>query len=365
MRILFCIDSLTGGGAEKLLLRYIDILKKNINCDITLFIISGYGALMDCIPAQLQVFIGDDLTDEDAFIFNHQVFDIEVGFLEGRAIKFIALRNTLAIKVGWIHTDMLNNNWCQDYYKEGMQEQMYNIMDYIVCVNDYCVRQFHCAFPNVQTKVLVCNNVLDFTLLDKKKKHEPNIYELNKGIIRLCFVGRLTKEKHPDIAILAIKHLIHRGYTVFLNVLGEGYLYDELNDLIKSNKLENNVRLLGYYSEPYEIIAACDLLISISDIEGGPLNVAEAYYLGVPIVSSHSGGSDYFERSFGGLIYTEISPILLSKSIESLFANNARLYLQLRSQLCYEKIKKEYGEKTLISFFYNLKQEISSRKNPI
>lgn len=28
MRILFCIDSLTGGGAEKLLPRYIDILKK-------------------------------------------------------------------------------------------------------------------------------------------------------------------------------------------------------------------------------------------------------------------------------------------------------------------------------------------------
>lgn len=358
MRILFCIDSLTGGGAEKLLLRYIDILKKNIDCDITLFIISGYGALMNCIPTHSQVFIGDNLTDEDVFFFNHQVFDIEVGFLEGRAIKFIALRNTLAIKVGWIHTDMLNNNWCQDYYKDGTQEDMYNIMDYIICVNDYCARQFHYAFPSVQTKVLICNNVLDFTLLDKTKKHEPNIYKLNKGTISLCFVGRLTKEKHPEIAILAVKHLIHHGYTVHLDVIGEGYLYDKLNDLIKHNNLESNVKLLGYQSEPYEIIAACDLLISVSDIEGGPLNIAEAYYLGVPIVSSHSGGSDDFERSFGGLVYTEISPILLSKSIESLFANNAQLYLQLRYQLCYEKIKMNYGEKTLISLFNNWRREI-------
>ncbi len=358
MRILFCIDSLTGGGAEKLLLRYIDILKKNIDCDITLFIISGYGALMNSIPAHFQVFIGDSLTDEDAFIFNHQFFDIEVGFLEGRAIKFIALRNTLAIKVGWIHTDMLNNNWCRDYYKDGTQEDMYNIMDYIVCVNDYCVRQFHCAFPSVQTKVLICNNVLDFTLLDKTKKHEPNIYELNKGTIRLCFVGRLAKEKHPDIAVLAVKHLIHRSYMVYLNVIGEGYLYDKLNDLIKHNSLEGNIKLLGYSSEPYEIITACDLLISVSDIEGGPLNIAEAYYLGVPIVSSHSGGSDDFERIFGGLVYTEISPIILSKSIESLFANNAQLYLQLRNQLCYEKVKKNYGEKTLVSLFDKWRQEL-------
>ncbi len=363
MRILFCIDSLTGGGAEKLLIRYIDILKKHIDCDITLFIISGYGVLMNCIPAHIQVFIGDDLTDEDAFLFDHQFFDLEIGFLEGRAIKFIALRNSSAIKVGWIHTDMLNNNWCQDYYKDGMQEEMYNIMDYIICINDYCARQFHYAFPNVQTKILICNNVLDFTLLDKTKKHEPNKNELNKGIIRLCFVGRLTKEKHPDIAVQAVKHLIHRGYSVYLNVLGEGYLYDELNNIIKYNKLENNVQLLGYRSEPYEIISTCDLLISISDVEGGPLNVAEAYYLGVPIISSHSGGSDDFGGSFGGLVYTEISPITLSKSIEDIFANNAQLYLQLRSQLCYEEIKEKYGEKALVSLFNNWKQKIRKVTN--
>lgn len=339
------------------MLHYIDILTKHFDCDITLFVISGYGALMDCIPAYIQVFIGSDLTDEDASLFNNQTFDIEIGFLEGQAIKFIALRNAPVIKVGWIHTDMLNNNWCRDYYKDGMQEEMYNTMDYIVCINNYCARQFHYAFPNVQTKILICNNVLDFISLDKTKKHEPN-----KGTIRLCFVGRLTQEKHPDIAILAVKHLICRGYTVCLNVLGEGYLYDELNDLIKYNKLENNIQLLGYRSKPYEIMAACDLLISVSEIEGGPLNIAEAYYLGVPIIASHSGGSDDFGCRFGGLVYTEVSPIALSKSIEDLFANNAKRYLHLRSQLCPERIKEQYGEKALVSLFDNWKREISSSR---
>lgn len=359
MRILFCIDSLNGGGAEKLLFRYVNILKRYIDCDITLFVISGYGALMNCIPAHIRIFIGDNLTDEDAILFNHQIFDIEVGFLEGRAIKFIALRNTSAIKVGWIHTDMLNNNWCQSYYSDGMQEGMYNIMDHIVCINDYCARQFHCAFPNIQTEILTCNNVLDFTLLDKIQKHEPDKYKLSKGIIRLCFVGRLTKEKHPDIVILAVKFLIHRGYTVYLNIIGEGYLYDELNHLIKYNKLGNYIQLLGYCSEPYDIIASSDLLISVSDVEGGPLCVVEAYYLGVPIISSHSGGSDDFERSFGGVVYTEISPITLSKSIEDLVSNDAQQYLQLKSQLCYERIKEKYDERKLVSLFNNWKLQIS------
>lgn len=39
MRILFCIDSLNGGGAEKLLFRYVNILKRYIDCDITLFVL--------------------------------------------------------------------------------------------------------------------------------------------------------------------------------------------------------------------------------------------------------------------------------------------------------------------------------------
>lgn len=353
MRILFCIDSLTGGGAEILLLRYVDIIKKQWKCDITLFVISGYGALMEYIPLDIYVYIGDKLTDEEISSFNNQVFDIEIGFLEGRAIKFIALRNSSAIKVGWIHTDMLNNNWCYQYYEEGMQEVMYNTMDYIVCISDFCARQFHLAFPNVYSKTVVCNNVLDFREMNKVKKHQ-----FVNSSISLCFIGRLAHEKHPDVVIMAVKSLLIHKQTVFLSILGEGYLFDELNTLIKSNKLENNVRLLGYHARPYDMIASHDLLISMSNVEGSPLGIAEAYYLGVPIIASHSGGADDFSNRFGGVVHTEISSDALSDVIENLFAHNASLYKQLKSQINYKKVKELFGEEALISLFEHWKHDI-------
>lgn len=357
MHILFCIDSLTGGGAEKLLLRYINILKKHIDCDITLFIVSGYGALMECIPANIRVFTGSDLSDEDARDFDSLIFDIEIGFLEGRAMKFVALRSTTALKVGWIHTDMLHNNWCQNYYQLGMQEIMYDTMDYIVCINKYCSQQFNFAFPNISNKVLVCNNILDFTELDEVTKHTANQDNLKQGIINLCFVGRLTQEKHPDVAIMAVKHLIDHGYNAYLSVLGEGYLYDNLKKLIRDHGLEKNVKLLGYHPKPYSIMATCDLLISVSDIEGGPLNIAEAYYLGVPSISSHSGGSDDFANQFGGLTYTEISPTVLANEIAALLTNNGTKYLQLKAQIHCEFIKKHYSAEALLAMFNCWKQE--------
>lgn len=346
MRILFCIDSLSGGGAEKLLLRYIHILTEHYNCDITLFVISGYGALMSSIPGNIRCYVGDALTDEEATAFNHLTFDLEIGFLEGRAVKFIALRNTTSIKVGWIHTDMLNNNWCRNYYNDGMQEFMYNAMDFIVCINEYCARQCISAFPDLKGKVLVCNNVLDFSLLDHVKRKQNNPYN-----IKLCFAGRLVKEKHPEVAITAVKYLLDWGYAVYLNVLGDGYLYDNLCTLTMRLGIENNVQLLGYMENPYNIIAKSDLLVSVSDIEGGALNIAEAYYLGVPIVASHSGGADDFAKHFGGVLFTDISPSNLANSIAYLFKNNRVKYGHLESQIQPKKIKEHFSKNKLIATF--------------
>ncbi|MDE6222773.1 MAG: glycosyltransferase [Muribaculaceae bacterium] len=247
---------------------------------------------------------------------------------------------------------MLNNNWCFDYYKEGTQELMYNIMDYIVCVSGYCAQQFHVAFPNIkQSKILICNNVLDFHELDKIKKHEPNQLDLENGTIRICFVGRLTQEKHPDIAIAAINYLINHGFNAKLDILGEGYMYGELNRLIQCHNLTSHVQLLGYHPKPYQIIADHDILISISDIEGAPLNIAEAYYLGIPILSSHSGGSDDFASRFGGLTYTDISYLELAKNIKNLFANHGRQYYMLKSQINYENLRAQFGTDALLTLF--------------
>lgn len=358
MKILFCIDSLTGGGAEKLLLRYIKILQKNFLCDITLFVINGYGALMNNVPSNITLYIGNNLTDSDMLRFNNTIFDIEIGFLEGLAIKFVALHNSSAIKIGWIHTDMRNNNWCRYYYKGDMQEVLYQSMHYIICVSEYCATQLCATFPSLKSKVKICNNILDFEELDKhlvKSKIESIMLE----DIKICFIGRLTQEKHPDLLIPAIKQLRDSGYSISLYMLGEGYMFQELTHLIKINNLENSIHLLGYIQNPYEILSQCHLLVSMSDVEGNPLNIAEAYYLNIPIIASHSGGSDDFRMIFGGIKHTGKSVNDLVICITELFANDWLEYKVLKSQIIPTKLRKQFGDESLISLFQTLFKELN------
>lgn len=76
-KLLFCIDTLGGGGAEKLL---IDILKRLSpkQYTIALFIIHKTGIYFDVIPSHVNWFTSESLT-----LYNDKVYDTEIAFLEG------------------------------------------------------------------------------------------------------------------------------------------------------------------------------------------------------------------------------------------------------------------------------------------
>ena len=136
--LLFCIDTLNGGGAEKLLLRYIEILNKNRHVNITLLVLRKYGELLSEVPSYVTLYFYSEMTPKERENFNNREFDIEIAFLESFASIFIANRVSKAFKIGWIHTDMLNNNWCTRCFPVGKQEETYDMLDYIVCINPYC-----------------------------------------------------------------------------------------------------------------------------------------------------------------------------------------------------------------------------------
>lgn len=116
-RILFCIDSLHNGGAEKILVEYLSQLGQGM--DIYLLILCDYGVYFDSIPAYVRYDVWSRMSFEERENFNFLYFDIEVAFLEGLSARFIYQRKNTATKVCWIHTDMNAHNWCAGYFSEG------------------------------------------------------------------------------------------------------------------------------------------------------------------------------------------------------------------------------------------------------
>jgi glycosyltransferase involved in cell wall biosynthesis len=96
-------------------------------------------------------------------------------------------------------------------------------------------------------------------------------------IRRLIFIGRLSPEKQPDIALEISK--ITGLEVVFI---GDGDLSDILKELASQKSIE--AKFLGQLIDPWALIKEGDLLIACSRSEGDGLVVLEALQRNMPIL---------------------------------------------------------------------------------
>lgn len=96
------------------------------------------------------------------------------------------------------------------------------------------------------------------------------------------FVGRLSPEKQPSHAIRAFANSGSKGKMV---VVGDGELNENLKNLCQILNIADRVDFVGWQENPYSYIARSRVLVLSSITEGSPLIVAEAIALNVPVVA--------------------------------------------------------------------------------
>jgi glycosyltransferase involved in cell wall biosynthesis len=122
----------------------------------------------------------------------------------------------------------------------------------------------------------------------------PKTINLEK--IALIFVGRFAKEKNPHIPILVVKTLKEKGYNVILNLIGDGELKANMEELIQRLGLNEKVRMFGWIKDRrklFEILKESDILVFTSKPgEGLGLTILEAMSQGLSVIATKSGGSE-------------------------------------------------------------------------
>jgi colanic acid/amylovoran biosynthesis glycosyltransferase len=97
-------------------------------------------------------------------------------------------------------------------------------------------------------------------------------------------------------ALQAVKGALDRGMNIEFRIIGDGPLAGKLCEFIRKNKLEKQVRLLGFLDyEAYlsemnkgDIFLAPSVTAANGDTEGGaPTTVLEAQALGMPVISTY------------------------------------------------------------------------------
>lgn len=128
-----------------------------------------------------------------------------------------------------------------------------------------------------------------FTASYNKNEIVPVEKESFSKTIKLIYVGGFTKGKQPMLSVKAAQKLLLKKYQIELDMFGEGPLFKEVKEYIKTNKLSDHIILHGNQSKD-KVKAAYQkshFLIFVSKSEGWPKVVAEAMFWSCLPISSH------------------------------------------------------------------------------
>lgn len=98
-------------------------------------------------------------------------------------------------------------------------------------------------------------------------------------------LSRLESVKQTDKIIIAFKSIVHLNKNAVLEIWGDGAERDNLKALVKSNKLDNNVKFMGFSKTPHRELSRATVALSMSSAEGFGVSIAEALSCGTPVVS--------------------------------------------------------------------------------
>ncbi len=137
----------------------------------------------------------------------------------------------------------------------------------------------------LQKKSSVLYNVIDIHALHQKAAEAEC-----QSAYDVVYLGRLTYPKNPQRLISVLGKVIEQKPDLKAAIIGTGEMEEEIQQRIADKKLQNNVELLGFRSNPYGILKNAKVMLMTSRWEGLPMCALEAMALGVPIVSTPTDG---------------------------------------------------------------------------
>ena len=145
--------------------------------------------------------------------------------------------------------------------------------------------------------------------------------------IKILTVGRLIEKKGHEYAIKAISKIVKKYNKIEYIIAGEGYLRNELEELVEDLHIKRYVKFLGaveqkevlkLYQQAH-IFVLPSVTASNGDQEGQALVIQEAQAMGLPIVSTlHNGIPEGVLDGKSGFLVPERDVDALTEKLEYL-----------------------------------------------
>lgn len=342
-KILFVIDSLDCGGAEKSLVTLLKFIDYN-QFEVDLRLHSRGGLFEKLVPLAVTVstveivkgWFGLPYAVSRAVFFLLRFFnkkkhssqlywqsfknchkgveksyDIAIAYGQGFSTYYVADKVSAAFKYSW-----LNNDYIKAGYDLTYDVPFYTHFNTIVVVSEENEKVFKKCYKSagLNFPTIVIRDIVDEVELFEKANLSVGVMK-NQSVFTIATVGRLTPQKGLVLAIKACKILVNQGKNIVWYVVGEGEERNGLQELIKKNGLVENFILLGLKDNPYPYVRQSDLYVQSSIYEGLCITLIEAKLLQKPIVTTNFPSAyGIIEQDKTGII-CEMNADAIAKSI--------------------------------------------------
>lgn len=206
--------------------------------------------------------------------------------------------------IAWMHGDVYNLADESLTEERSLQNKALYKANRIIAVSDITEQSLYDVFPDHRDRVHVIYNGVDTEMIERKSKELCDVQLQHPALLS---IGRLDDNKDPMRLLDIFEELLSKVPEAHLYYLGYGILEKDVKVAAKKKKIMDHVHLLGYYDNPYPIIAQCDVSCMFSKAEGFPMALLESVTLGKPYVSSVIGGARVLTKGycFGRVVQTD------------------------------------------------------------
>ncbi len=346
-KVLFVIENLMGGGAERVFVNLLNNVDKCLFEPVLVVVNSGNGANKYNPPEGVQLINLQTRKTRALFplmrVIRHERPDIVFSnlapinvlclmaklLLRDFRTKYIARETTIkSISI----KETKANPLVRLVYGQ-LVRFFYPFADCIVALSNGSKDDLVTNFGIDGEKIVVIHNPIDVKEVIHKSMEMIEDADAWKRHFNVICVGSLVKSKGHIYLLEAMNELVNkRGYDIKLRLIGTGPLRKELGEVAKRYHLEKHVEFLGFQTNPFKYMRNGDVFVLPALWEGFGNVIVEAMACGIPVISTlcESGPREIIEHSKTGIL---VEPKNVSQIVEAiqLIKDNDNLADQLRS----------------------------------
>ena len=308
-KVLFIIDSLTCGGAEKSLISLLPLLDYS-KVQVDLMLVERGGVFEQYIPTDVTV-VGFPRSRtlyfrvtqlcfsillkvlrrrhgaevrwwamNKAYDKVNEEYDVAIAYQQGFPTYYVAEKVQAKRKYAWVNVDLSKAG-----YNEQYNRQFYNVYDKVVPVSDVLCDMLKGTGYVDSAKLYTVYDILNVDLIWKMSRE--SLEGSSRHEVTIVTTGRLAPPKNHVLAVETAAILKKKGIDFVWYFVGDGSERVRIERLIQQYALEEQVKLVGMKPNPYPYMAMADVYVQTSSFEGFGLTINEARILHKPVVSTN------------------------------------------------------------------------------